>query len=270
MTEATLEQPRPQIDHPEELDRMVRQIVERVDPLAIYLFGSRARGDAAEDSDYDLMLVLPDDAPSGLRRVVWDLVRNARIAVNPFLSRRSSFAWRRHEVGTLEHEVAIDGIQLHPRERWQPPSVERPGSMNTTVVQEWLSRVAEDLVMARKGCEGDDAVPGQAAYHIQQAAEKLTKAALVAHGRRPRKGHRIEEFTSRLPDAFPLKQRFRALERFFDFVWIWRYPEEPGQPAPPPEPTVAEARAWRDEVRALEADFRRWLEQWAGKTEGER
>jgi hypothetical protein len=40
MTEA-LSPPRPRIDHPEELEKMVRQIVERVGPVAIYLFGSR-------------------------------------------------------------------------------------------------------------------------------------------------------------------------------------------------------------------------------------
>jgi predicted nucleotidyltransferase/HEPN domain-containing protein len=270
MTDATLERPRPRIDHPDELDRMVHEIVEKVAPLVIYLFGSRARGDADAESDYDLMIVVPDDAPDGLRRVVWDLARPSRIAVNPFLSRERSFAWRRHEVGTLEYEVAVDGIQLYPRQRWRPPSVERPGSMNTTVVEEWLRRVEEDLIMARKGCEGDDAVPGQSAYHLQQAAEKLTKAALVAHGRRPRKGHRIQEFTPRLPDAFPLKDRFRALERFSDFVWIWRYPEEPGQPPPPPEPSVAEARAWLAEVRVLKTDLERWLEQRAGRTGGDR
>src|SRR3546814_10573020 len=32
----------------------------RSDPVAIYLFGSRARGDADEDSDYDLMVVVRD------------------------------------------------------------------------------------------------------------------------------------------------------------------------------------------------------------------
>jgi len=260
MTEATLARPKPQIDHPEELARVVERLVERFDPLAIYLFGSRARGDADEDSDYDLMLVLRDDAPrEGLRQAVWDAARSKRMSVNPFITRAGAFAWRRHEVGTLEYEVAVDGIQLYPRQRWLPPRVERSGAMNTTVVEEWLRRVGDDLIAARKCCEGDDAVPAGAAFHIQQAAEKLTKAALVAHKGRPRKGHKIQEFAPRLPDAFALKARFRALERFSDFVWVWRYPEEPGQPPPPPEPAVAEVREWLAEVQGLKADFERWL-----------
>lgn len=39
------------------LERMVRAIVEEVDPEQIILFGSRARGDAASGSDFDFVVV---------------------------------------------------------------------------------------------------------------------------------------------------------------------------------------------------------------------
>ncbi len=74
MTEA-LTRAKPQIDDPEGLDRLVKQIVAKVDPVAIYLFGSRARGDADEDSDYDLMIVIPDER---MTRQIWDDLREAR------------------------------------------------------------------------------------------------------------------------------------------------------------------------------------------------
>jgi uncharacterized protein len=32
-------------------------------PSPFYLFGSKARGEAGPDSDYDLMVIVPDDAP---------------------------------------------------------------------------------------------------------------------------------------------------------------------------------------------------------------
>ena len=54
MTEAlTRAKAKPRIDYPQELDRVVRRLVEAFDPVAVYLFGSRARGDASKDSDYD-------------------------------------------------------------------------------------------------------------------------------------------------------------------------------------------------------------------------
>ena len=39
------------------LDEMVAAIVQEIDPEQIYLFGSRARGDARPDSDVDLLIV---------------------------------------------------------------------------------------------------------------------------------------------------------------------------------------------------------------------
>ena len=39
------------------LDRMVRAIVDEVDPEQVILFGSRARGDAKAGSDFDFVVV---------------------------------------------------------------------------------------------------------------------------------------------------------------------------------------------------------------------
>ena len=266
MTEV-LAHAKPQIDDPKELDRVVQRLVEAFDPVAIYLFGSRARGEAGQDSDYDLMLVLSDDNERvRSRQDVWQTARSRRIFVNPFLTRAQSFAWRRHEVGTLDYEVQVDGIRLYPTagadlRALAAVDVKEPGSMNAKVVAEWLERVRSDLAMARRACEGDDPLPEQAAYHVQQAAEKLTKAVLVAVQKRPRKGHQIGEFAKRLPPSFPDRERFLALDRFSDYVWAHRYPEEDLSREPPPVPSVTEARAWIAEIEALKADFERWLTQ---------
>jgi uncharacterized protein len=109
--------PKPRIDHPQELDRMVKQIVAKVDPMAIYLFGSRARGDAAADSDYDLMIVVPDEFPEGQANTVtgFSLVEGRRIPMDLTMSRTTRFATRRGQVGTLEYKVGREGVVLHER-----------------------------------------------------------------------------------------------------------------------------------------------------------
>ena len=42
---------------------MVRRIVEAVGPDRVIMFGSRARGEAGEGSDVDLMIIAPSDLP---------------------------------------------------------------------------------------------------------------------------------------------------------------------------------------------------------------
>jgi uncharacterized protein len=266
MTEAPLANASPRIDHPDELDRMVKQIVAKVDPVAIYLFGSRARGDADEDSDYDLLIVVPDEQ---FNRQIWDELLAARrdtgLSAELIPARASGFADWRHEIGTLSFEVSNDGVRLYPRAShiWiesSPPPVDHP-SMNRRVVASWLTRAERDLRMAHLACQPNDPMADQAAYHIQQAAEKLAKAALIAHEIRPRKGHVIKASAERLPGEFIHRDRFLRLDRFSDYVWAHRYPEEDLSRPPPPEPSVAEAQTWIAEIEALKADFERWLRE---------
>jgi predicted nucleotidyltransferase len=42
------------------LDEMVRRLVNAFHPDLVYLYGSRARGDATENSDYDLLVVVAE------------------------------------------------------------------------------------------------------------------------------------------------------------------------------------------------------------------
>ena len=52
----------------ETIQELVRRLAEFYQPERIYLFGSAARGEDGPDSDLDLCVVLPDDAPESLYR----------------------------------------------------------------------------------------------------------------------------------------------------------------------------------------------------------
>jgi HEPN domain-containing protein len=264
MTEALVSD-RPQIDDPEELDRVVKRLVEQLDPIAIYLFGSRGRGDSWRDSDYDLMVVLRDQPSENTAAAQRPRLTppSERIDANLFFSRKTAYAWRRHEVGTLEYEAEVDGVELFPNfGRWarEADQPKISGTANVTVVSEWLDDVHRDLSGARSCARGEWAVPDRAAFHVQQAAEKLAKAALVAHRIRPERTHDIGEAVERLPDRFPLKERFVALDRFTDYAVVFRYPGAPR----PTIPSSAEVEAWIEEIEVLKADFERWLKQRTG------
>ena len=94
-----------------ELERLVERIVAAMRPEAVYLFGSRASGDARPDSDYDFLVVVSDSLP----REQWSLRTAARIERDPGVAadvipcRRSVFERRREQVGTLSHKATHEG-----------------------------------------------------------------------------------------------------------------------------------------------------------------
>ena len=99
------------------LAEIVRRIVEAYSPERVYLFGSTARGDAGPDSDYDLMVLVPDDAELDRRRAgrayraLWDIGRAADILVWT----RSAFDRRVHLAASLPATIRREGLLLHAR-----------------------------------------------------------------------------------------------------------------------------------------------------------
>ncbi|HEX8106203.1 MAG TPA: nucleotidyltransferase domain-containing protein [Kofleriaceae bacterium] len=49
---------------------MIARIVEVLHPEQVWLFGSRARGEARADSDWDFMAILADDADASCSRLI--------------------------------------------------------------------------------------------------------------------------------------------------------------------------------------------------------
>ena len=99
------------------LDRAVARIVDVMRPEAIYLFGSRARGDAQLDSDYDLLVVVPDDASPEERSLhaTTRIERDPGVALDIVPCRRSVFERRRDSVGTLSYLATHEGRLVYGR-----------------------------------------------------------------------------------------------------------------------------------------------------------
>ena len=99
------------------LRALVEKIVEPADPVAVYLFGSRVMGDHADDSDYDLMIVVNDSLPAERVNVqeAFKLIEGRSVPVDALLVRRTRFEEEKHLVGTMSYEVACDGRLLHGR-----------------------------------------------------------------------------------------------------------------------------------------------------------
>jgi len=87
-----------------------------------------------------------------------------------------------------------------------------------------------------------------AAYHIQQAVEKVTKALLLARGIEAGIDHRLEELFKRFAgdDAWP--DRLRPFAGYSAYATAFRYPTPGGRiPAdPPPDALRRDISSLRD------------------------
>ena len=97
------------------LPEVVRRLVEVYHPLRIYLFGSVARGDAGPDSDYDLMVVVPDDVPREQQdceigyRALWGV----GLAKDILVWTKTEFEKRLHLRASLPSTIMREGKLLY-------------------------------------------------------------------------------------------------------------------------------------------------------------
>src|SRR3954465_8341613 len=97
------------------IQRLLERIIARWDPQQVWLFGSRARGDATPDSDWDLFVVVDDSAaddeldPGVGRR----LRRECGVRADVIPWRATEFAEFRRIPNTLAYSVVGEGMLLH-------------------------------------------------------------------------------------------------------------------------------------------------------------
>ena len=97
------------------LNEVVRRLVEVYHPLRIYLFGSAARGDAGPDSDYDIMVLVPDDAPREQQdceigyRALWGV----GLAKDILVWTKFEFEKRLHLITSLPSTIMLEGKLLY-------------------------------------------------------------------------------------------------------------------------------------------------------------
>jgi len=101
----------------EELLRLVKEAVRELVPDAeIILYGSRARGTARADSDWDFLILLPSPAESDLERQIRDRLYDVELETDTVLSSiilsRQEWLSERYEITPFRREIERDGIAV--------------------------------------------------------------------------------------------------------------------------------------------------------------
>ena len=99
------------------LREIVRRLVGAYRPERVYLFGSHARGEAGPDSDYDLLVVVPDSAPPERRRsrLAYEVLWGAGQAADVLVWTQDAFESRVHLRASLPSTVLSEGRLLYAR-----------------------------------------------------------------------------------------------------------------------------------------------------------
>lgn len=97
------------------LSEITDRLVQAYRPERVYLFGSTARGDAGPDSDYDILMVVRDDAsPEALSaRLAYDVLWGLRASADVHIVRRDMFDSRLHLKASLPATVVREGRLLY-------------------------------------------------------------------------------------------------------------------------------------------------------------
>jgi HEPN domain-containing protein len=102
--------------------------------------------------------------------------------------------------------------------------------------------------------------PRQAAFYVQQTAEKLLKALLTAEGVGFPYDHNLDRLSGLLPESNELKVYFRPFARFSAWATSHRYPTPHGG-APPPIPEIGDLLQALDDLHSLKLEVDVWLRE---------
>ena len=80
----------------------------------VWLFGSRARGDFHDDSDWDVMVIIDDEAPDDMTdpMTLWQVKKRVDLPLDLLAVKKSDFLSAQNVVTTLSHEVKREGVRL--------------------------------------------------------------------------------------------------------------------------------------------------------------
>jgi predicted nucleotidyltransferase len=98
----------------QQLDELVRRIVDAIHPLRIILFGSAARGEMDPDSDVDVMVVMPEGVnPHRTAGFLYQQFWGLPFAVDVIVATPEELDRYRDDIGFIYYDVIREGKEIY-------------------------------------------------------------------------------------------------------------------------------------------------------------
>ena len=183
---------------------MVTRITGVVRPWRIILFGSRARGGASDDSDYDFYVEVDatgDDELHAANDRIWEALEHRDRSIDVKVQSRGTLEDRRDDPGTIEWDVAREGRVLYADPgaaalSTRSTRVREPGLPAST--REWMQLALTDLRHRDELWKLEPGFWAQICWLSQQTAEKHLKALLVSRNIRPERTHDLQKLVEQV------------------------------------------------------------------------
>lgn len=234
------------------LELLTRIIVECARPRRVILFGSRARGEGREASDYDVYVEADESHPANeLQSLIRKALREIELSADVIIGSKQRFDERRDDPGTVEWDVEREGVVLYSRPGVTAARVyERPPKAKS--VAEWLERSAVDYRAVDRLASAATPDWEPICFHAHDAVEKLLKALIVGLERRPLHTHDLKDLLKQCPPELRANAAVRDALGVLGAVWPRsRYADKGPISRAEAEAAVAAAKLIRDVVRPL-------------------
>ena len=97
------------------LASLVQMCKDDLRAVQVWLFGSRARGEHHDDSDWDVMAIVDDETPDNVIDPlnVWRVGNRSGVDTDLIAVKQQEFLESQDAVTTLSHQVAREGVLLY-------------------------------------------------------------------------------------------------------------------------------------------------------------
>jgi HEPN domain-containing protein/predicted nucleotidyltransferase len=217
---------------------------------AIYLFGSRARGDARADSAYEVLVVTWGRRPDADTRLA---IRRAVSSSPPTCEMHyvtaAEFEWRKRFANSVERAADREGVILHMADEMEE---------RYAAAMRWFDEADMDREFAEFAMQSEHRVR-RACFHAQQCVEKDIKAFLTLVDIDALRTHELDTLVTQCAEAdLAFLVWVERLGTLSDYAVETRYQGGP-------ETTMAEAR----EAMTLVEQFRLFVQERVAVYRGE-